>query len=235
MTECTQESGHRQFIKLWPKIPSWLNVSKRVAIASLSSCGRKYHHDWMYARKWPSPAYVLSCLWSTPTHVTKTRSAAKHYFASQNVNICLQHQGSSQIWQSIKVTIFCLHWGWKQPLSFFCWCVWGRQGGGARWAGASSPCRSPRRLLDRPAVAAAEKPLSIHRNRKYATEQFVAPRLSKDDEFAYLVWKMTKKSKKANRTIKNVKHTYFFYLIKRYCRLKFIESRRKFVPKFRGI
>ncbi len=65
MTECTQESGHRQSIKL----------------------GRKYHHDWMYARKWPSPVCVLSSLWSTPTYETNPKRSFKLYFASQNVNL----------------------------------------------------------------------------------------------------------------------------------------------------
>ncbi len=31
--------------------------------STLSKLGRKYHHDWMYARKWPSSVYVLSSLW----------------------------------------------------------------------------------------------------------------------------------------------------------------------------
>ncbi len=30
----------------------------------LSKLGRKYHHDWMYARKWPSPVCVFSSVWS---------------------------------------------------------------------------------------------------------------------------------------------------------------------------
>ncbi len=30
---------------------------------TLSKLGRKYHHDGMYARKLPSPVYVLSSLW----------------------------------------------------------------------------------------------------------------------------------------------------------------------------
>ncbi len=31
---------------------------------TLSNLGRKYHHNGTYARKWPSPVYVLSSPWS---------------------------------------------------------------------------------------------------------------------------------------------------------------------------
>ncbi len=33
---------------------------------TLSKLGRKYHHNWMYSKKWPSPVYVLcGTMWYT--------------------------------------------------------------------------------------------------------------------------------------------------------------------------
>jgi hypothetical protein len=41
------------------------NHAKKTSIPTLGKLGQKYHHDWMYARKWPSTVYVLSGMWST--------------------------------------------------------------------------------------------------------------------------------------------------------------------------
>ncbi len=51
--------------------------------------GRKCHHDWMFARKWPSPVYVLYSLWLLPLgyHIKRVGSFASDWLQKQTINL----------------------------------------------------------------------------------------------------------------------------------------------------